>query len=198
MKRRRFFRGKSGAASWFSGMSCMLWRRGFRKDESGATAVEFALVAMPFFLMVIGAVELGLFFGSSSVLEGASAAASRSLRIGEVQQSENPQEVFEDKLCDNVGVMLKCDDLQYEVIHVESNTFAGAEDYEPEFDDEGNLVPPPFTTGNSNDVIIVRTFYKYKFLTPFIGRLITGADRDWAMLLSTSVIKAEPYIFGEE
>ncbi len=171
----------------------------WRRKEDGAAAVEFALIAIPFFMLLVGIVEVSMFFASGSVLEGGSAAASRLLRTGQAQMSDDPEDTFRTALCDHVKTMIPCDRIQYEVIRLDDNTFAGAENYEPEFDEEGNLIPSPFSTGNSNDVIMVRTFYKYEFLTPFIGSLITrDLGRSWMMHASMSVIKAEPYNFGEE
>jgi hypothetical protein len=95
--------------------------------------------------------------------------------------------------------MLDCDRIQYEVIHVEEGTFADAEGYAPEFDADGNLVPSGFATGNSNDVVMVRALYRYAFLTPFIGTMMTGGVGDNTMIhMAVSVLRAEPYNFGEE
>lgn len=171
----------------------------WRRREEGVAAVEFALIATPFFLMIVGIIEIAMYFAAGTVLEGGAAASSRLLRTGQAQLSEDPEETFRTALCNHVQSMIRCDRMQYEVIRLDDNTFAGAENYEPEFDDDGNLVPSPFSTGNSNDVIMIRTVYRYEFLTPFLGSLITGdPGRNWSTHMALSVIKAEPYNFGEE
>lgn len=169
-----------------------------RRSE-GVVAVEFALIALPFFILLIGMIEMALFFAAGTVLEGGSAAASRLIRTGQVQLSADPQSTFETALCEHVGPMLDCSKIQYEVIHVAEGTFAGAENYEPQFDADGNLVPSGFATGNSNDVVMVRSMYRYSFLTPFLGAMMTGGVGDNTMThMSVSVLRAEPYNFGEE
>lgn len=171
----------------------------YARDENGVVAVEFALVAMPLFIMIMGIVELSLFFAAGLVLEGASAEAGRLIRTGQIQQSATPQNDFEDALCENARMMLDCDELRYEVIRIASDSFNDAEDNTPNFDDDGNLVPGPFNAGNSNDIIMIRTAYRHRFFTPFMGPLLTGdPSRDWSSHLATVVIKSEPYIFGEE
>ncbi len=170
----------------------------FRRQE-GVAAVEFALIAMPFFLLLIGTIEMALFFAAGTVLEGGSAAASRLIRTGQAQLSGDPETMFRDALCNHVDAMLDCTKIQYEVIHVSEGTFGAAETYEPEFDEDGNLVPADFSTGNSNDVVMVRTVYRYEFLTPFIGSLMSAGSANNSMMhMSMSVLKAEPYTFGEE
>ena len=173
-------------------------RRFFCRNE-GVVAVEFALIALPFFILLMGMIEIALYFAAGTVLEGGAAAASRTIRTGQAQLSADPETVFEEALCNHVSRMLNCDRIQYEVIHVEDGTFAGAETYAPQFDADGNLIPAGFSTGNSNDVVMVRALYRYAFLTPFIGTMMTGGVGDNTMVhMAVSVLRAEPYNFGEE
>lgn len=173
--------------------------RCWRRRDDGVVAVEFALLAMPFFILIVGLIEICLFFAAGVVLEGGANEAGRLIRTGQAQLSGDPEAAFSGELCGHVSSMLDCDNLQYEVIHIGSGNFAGAENNEPVFDDEGNLVSQGFNAGNSNDVIMVRTVYRYEFLTPFLGAMMTGdAGRNWMIHAATVVIKSEPYVFGEE
>lgn len=53
------------------------------KDQEGATAIEFGILALPFFLLLFGILELaGIFFVSSKLQNGVS-EASRRVRTGE-------------------------------------------------------------------------------------------------------------------
>ena len=95
--------------------------------------------------------------------------------------------------------MLDCSRIQYEVIRIGNDSFVSAETATPEFDEDGNLIEQDFDAGNSNDVILIRTVYRYEFLTPFIGSLMTGdPSRNWMNHMTTIVLKAEPYVFGED
>lgn len=51
----------------------------FRKKEDGAAAVEFALVALPFFGLIFAVIELGIFFFASRYLEDGVFNASRKV-----------------------------------------------------------------------------------------------------------------------
>jgi Flp pilus assembly protein TadG len=46
-------------------------RRGFARDESGVTAIEFGLLALPFFSILGAILETSLVFLSGQVLESA-------------------------------------------------------------------------------------------------------------------------------
>lgn len=179
-------------------------RRWWKQDD-GVTAVEFSLVALPMFLMIFGIIELSIFFASSTVLEGASTEAARRIRTGQVagvaEGLTDPAAIeaaeraaFEELLCDNVSTLIDCGAIQYEVIHMNADTFSDASNYEPQYDNEGNLIEHPFSVGGANDVILIRAYYKWRFLTPMISSMLTaGSGVDYVSELSTVVIRTEPY-----
>ena len=150
-------------------------RRWLRREE-GVTAVEFSLVAMPLFTIIFGIIELSMFFASGTVLEGASSEAARRIRTGQVQQADDPEEAFKTLLCHQAGAMLDCDKIQYEVIHMGNNTFSLADTMEPQFDEDGNLIPHPFDAGGDSDVILVRAYYQWHFYTPFLSTMLTAGS----------------------
>ena len=174
-----------------------LWRATHNTD--GVAAIEFGMIAMPLFIFIFGIIEIGLCFAAGLVLEGSAAEAGRAIRTGQVQQAAEPETAFREALCSHANTMLDCARIQYEVIRIGDDSFQTAESSEPQFDDDGNLIEQDFNAGNSNDVILIRTAYRYEFITPFIGAMMTGdPGRNWMTHMSTIVIKAEPYVFGED
>jgi Flp pilus assembly protein TadG len=53
------------------------------RDDSGATAVEFALVSIPFILLVIGMIQFGWYFYVSQTTGGAASNVVRELQVGD-------------------------------------------------------------------------------------------------------------------
>ena len=58
----------------------------FRRDEDGATAVEFGLIALPFIALMMATIEIALVFFAGQALETAVDTASRLIRTGQAQQ----------------------------------------------------------------------------------------------------------------
>lgn len=168
-----------------------LWAK--RKD--GAVAVEFALVAVPFFMIILGILETCLFFAAGSVLEGAAHESARVIRTGQAQKSGDPLAMFEERMCNTLGVMVQCDKISYEVIEIPSDGFYGVSDYEPSFDEDGNLESQGFSAGGVESTVLVRLFYRYEFLTPFIGGMMGDQIGNSFGHMSTVVIRNEPYAF---
>lgn len=170
-----------------------LWRR----RQEGAVAVEFALVALPFFMLVIGLLEVSLMYASAIVLEGATVSSSRAIRTGQVQQSSNPEQTFKDLLCANISALIACANVRYEVIHPPGDTFNNAEGLPPQYNPDGSLKPQGFNAGGISDVVVIRTSYRYKFITPFMAPLLSAASDFGVTLLSTVTLRSEPYDFED-
>ena len=67
-----------------------MFHRSLIKNQKGATAIEFAFVALPFFMLMIGILELGMYYASATVMEGATVQAARIIRTGQAQESGDP------------------------------------------------------------------------------------------------------------
>ena len=76
----------------------------------GFTAVEFAIVAMPFLLLLFGIISVCLYFFTNFTIENASWQAARAIRTGQLQQAqgayagmttnEDRTKAFKKALCD--------------------------------------------------------------------------------------------------
>lgn len=167
--------------------------RGFTRRHDGSVAVEFGLVALPFFTLVMGLLELALMYAAAATLEGGTMAASRLIRTGQAQLSGDAETMFRDALCARVGGLIPCGDLVYEAIVPPGNNFQDAEGIPPQFDADGNLIPSGFDAGGVSDVVVIRTSYRYNYITPFIAPLLGNATT----LISTVTIRNEPYEFQD-
>lgn len=172
----------------------VLFKR-YLKVNSGVTAVEFALLFFPFFLLIMGIIEVSLFYASGVALEGAATSASRLVRTGQAQQSGDPQSTFETAMCDQVGVMIDCSDIIFEAVNL-GQSFAGITATPPNLDDDGNLVSSGFDAGGSDNVVMIRLAYRHEFLMPLVGQFLgDGTGTNSAQHLSTVVLRTEPYEF---
>lgn len=60
------------------------WRR-LSADQRGTTAVEFGMVATPFFMMLFGIISVGFYFFTTFTLENAIESSARLIRTGQMQ-----------------------------------------------------------------------------------------------------------------
>src|SRR5580698_6774733 len=57
----------------------------FRSGRGGSTAVEFAMLALPFLGLLFGIIELGMIYLISTTLDNATTDAARQIRTGQLQ-----------------------------------------------------------------------------------------------------------------
>ena len=167
-----------------------LWTR----NNDGAAAIEFAIVAMPFFLICVAIIELAMMFTANSLMMGATQDAVRAIRTGQVQVISDPDEAenfFRQQLCDHISVALvNCNDVQFSVSVLDS--FSGA-NTTTQVDEEGNIDEPEFDAGGSGDIVLVNVLYYHPLLTPLIGRFFSDSPNNTKLLTSTVVFQTEPY-----
>src|SRR3990172_811713 len=100
----------------------------WRSDERGTTAIEFGMVAAPFFLFAFAIMGIGLQFFTINALEHGVESASRKIRTGQVQAGQTidganvpyTNQDFKEMVCDEAGSYISCDDKL--VIHLTSGT----------------------------------------------------------------------------
>lgn len=162
------------------------------KRTDGVVAIEFALISFPFIFLLLGIIEMSLMFGSQSVLLGATNDAARLVRTGQVQQAPgDPEQLFYDTLCDKADSLLHCSDMQYEV--VEMDQFSSFDQYEAQYDQDGNLISRGFIPGGVNSVNLIRVIYRYHLKTPLIGNILSDGPNNTKLLMATVVLQTEPY-----
>lgn len=171
-------------------MPLISWNN-WRKDEDGAAALEFAFLSIPFFIFIIGIIEVALMFASASIMEGAVNDAARLVRTGQLQTMPGDSEqAFLDEICDH-AIIMECARFQYFVTTLES--FEEADGELPTLDEEGNLEDVGFTLGGAGDVVMIRVTYLYEMMTPMLGNLFTNYPGRKRLMMSTVVLQTEPY-----
>lgn len=80
--------------------------RAFRRSESGATAIEFALVAMPLLVLLGAIIEISLMLTAQSELQHATETATRLVRTGSTSIAS--EQDFRAAVCSRVVLIPGC------------------------------------------------------------------------------------------
>src|SRR6476646_11833273 len=86
---------------------CATARR-FIRQQDGATAVEFAMVAAPFLAMMFAIIETALVFFAGQALETAGADSARLIMTGQAQTQGFDQTKFKDAVCAKIYGLFDC------------------------------------------------------------------------------------------
>lgn len=68
------------------------WSRRLARDERGTTAVEFVIVAAPFFALIFAILEAGFNYMAASSLDHALRLSTRLMQTGSAQQANMSEE----------------------------------------------------------------------------------------------------------
>ncbi|WP_192845072.1 TadE/TadG family type IV pilus assembly protein [Aureimonas sp. AU20] len=176
--------GWRGARSCGGGRGWSLQR--FRRDRSGATAVEFAILAVPFLFLTFATIETGLLFISQLTLDGGVEQVSRLVRTGQLDADDLKPETFRKLICDRVSVFLSCDKLT-----IDLRTYASFQDVDLSQPDASQQYGTKTEAGGSKTIMALRVFYPWTPVTDFLKLLSTSNGK--VVLASVSAFRTEPY-----
>ena len=173
--------------------------RRFARDRKGATAVEFGLIAIPFFVMLVGLGEVSIMQIAQTNLDMAVGDAARRVRTGEVQTNEQSASQVSAEICTNLNRLI--------TVECSGNLFLDVRTYES-FNAVANPNPivngavdpdgVEFDPGGPGDIVLVRGLYRWEIITPFFSSIfgnMAGGDR---LLVSSILVRNEPYPVEDE
>jgi len=152
--------------------------------QAGGTLVEFAVVALPFFLLLWGAFDIGFYYWGSQELENATAYGARLIRTGQVQTAGINQTQLKAQICGKTAVLVGC------VSRLRIDVRSGQS--------LANITPPSplnnsgvlksdaefvYSPGAASDVVLVSAFFNWQLLLKPSGYL----------LRATAVTRNEPF-----
>jgi Flp pilus assembly protein TadG len=168
----------------------------FARDERAVTAVEFGLLAFPFFAVIGAIMQTSVVFLASQVLESAVHDATRAIRTGQAQASNMTVDDFRSDICSRLyGLFSDCEGL-----HVRVNVVTNFE--------SASVAPPipqpcfapcdwseaqTFTPGAGKSVVLVQVYYRYPIFVQ-LGPLGMSNMADGRRLIGTAtVFQNEPF-----
>ena len=162
-------------------------------DKRGIAAVEFAMIAIPFFFLIFGLLEVCAIFIMTTVLEHGLNEASRGIRTGQAQEAGFGPVAFKNAVCEELFDLLDCDGN----LTLDVKTFDNFNDTSnpSAIDEDGNFDPSgfDFDPGQANSIVVVRAFYEWKLFTPVMSAPLQNLNDGKRLLQSTIAFRNEPF-----
>jgi Flp pilus assembly protein TadG len=182
--------------------------RSFARNSDGVTAVEFAIVSVPFLGLLFAILETALVFFTQQGLEAATADAARVIMTGQTVTGTtvsgtalNSSAAFRSQvMCPlrSLPSFINCNNL---IIDVRNQTTFASVDLSKSFDPNTTV----FQTGGANCVVVMRIIYPMPVYLSFLtanGLTANGVNHSgqtnygggWKhMLMATQVFRNEPF-----
>jgi Flp pilus assembly protein TadG len=162
----------------------------FRSNNKGATAVEFGLVAFPFFFLLASIIEASLFFFAGQMLESAVDRVGRLVRTGQLDATTTVTEL-KTALCQEASLLFDCSILLMDV--KSATTFAGLGS--PPEAIGGALLSSSFGYDalGSAQIMRITVTYEWPVFSNYVASHLADLDSGNALLTAISVFQTEPY-----
>ena len=184
--------------------------RSFARDDAGTAALEFAIVSMPFLIMVYGVINGGMYFYAVNCVDRGVEDAARFIRTGEAQKGTIPGGSgsaltvggFKSLVCAQASSFIDCSKLQ---ILIQSSAPDWAAINPMTCPTSGNLAAGAISSGDNTPVatvtgtqgahVLITACYKWELgaYLPFVH--FDTKFGDGSTLIQSSVaLQIEPYL----
>ncbi|MBI1211719.1 MAG: pilus assembly protein [Alphaproteobacteria bacterium] len=164
----------------------------FGRANKGVAAVEFAIIAIPFILLLYAVIDTSLVYYASQTLQNGVSAAARQIKTGQAQAANMSSTQFRTLICNQISMLLKCD--AHLAIDVRRFTSFSNVNLPAALDANGNLTGNfQFNMGGAGDIIVVRAFYAWPVLTPNFGQTLVNMNGNARLLTASFAFKNEPF-----
>ena len=165
------------------------------RDEQGVTAIEFGILALPFFTVVAAILQTGIMFLITQVLDSAVEDASRRVRTG--QAVGYSLDNFRDYMCDYTFGLIDCSQIQLRSKIIGTFNNLPASDDVPYTCNETTCTWKTdwqkFDSGAGRSIMQVSAYYRYPLFIVFPYFNLKNQPDNYRMLVATRVFRNEPF-----
>lgn len=170
-------------------------RRSLLRDDSGATILEFTIVAAPFIALIFANLVTALAMFSQQMLDTTTEKMSRQLMTGQVQKAGTNEANFKQAVCNDLPPFLSCDRVMVSVQKVADFSAADTSAATIEFDEDGEVINEwDYEAGDPGDIVLMQVYYRWPSFFGPLGFSIGNLSNGERLLVSTAIFKTEQYL----
>ncbi|MBW6423532.1 pilus assembly protein [Rhizobium sp. XQZ8] len=180
--------------------------RRFACSRDGSAAIEFALLAIPYFMIVFAILETFIAYTGEQLVANAVDTMSRKVRTGSITATTTNKAAFRRAFCGEISILIKCseqeiatpDKLWLDVRNF--STFALIPGNVP-LSANGDLNTATinnYAPGAQKTINMVRAYYRWDILTDLLRPYITnvrpsGGRPNYFLIVETAAFRNEDY-----
>lgn len=174
----------------------------FQRNQNGATAVEFALVAVPFLALLFAIIELAMMFWTTQILEESLSQTARSLLTGQSQtryasgSATANRDAFKNDLCTNAGFpLIDCSKLFVDVRTYTTfgTASTGTSGSDPVSGGAMNTAGFTYSQPQAGQIVVVRAALEYSLFFTQWSQALASIGSGKRGIVATTAFKAEPF-----
>ncbi|QND66880.1 pilus assembly protein [Mesorhizobium loti] len=154
----------------------------FLRDRRGATAIEFAILSVPFALLVFAILESCIAFAGQEVMANITDDVARKLRTGQLKATDVAGTSLRDMICTKLEIIVSQDCPNQLLVDLRQyTTFADAatagfkiKNNDVQLTNGTAEVPFVVTAGAAESRNMLRVFYKWPIMTDLLAQSMGG------------------------
>ncbi|MBY5762219.1 TadE/TadG family type IV pilus assembly protein [Rhizobium laguerreae] len=188
--------------------------RALARSRDGAAAIEFALLAIPYFLVIFAILETFVAFAAEELVSNGVDTISRRMRTGQItynlgRTTDMNQAQFRQAFCDEVSILIRCSATEVATpsklyLDVQTfSTFSAIPTTIPKVstDKYADINPAAFkyTPGGAGTINMLRAYYRWEIITDLVRPYITtirpsgGSMPSQYLIVGTAAFQNEQY-----
>lgn len=174
----------------------------FYRRRDGATAIEFAILAIPFFVMIFASLETFVAFTGEQLLANATENMARKIRTGQIKSDYSVRD-FRKEFCEEISILMPCSAKEIDtpdklLIDVRSfDKFTDIPQAVPLVDSDLDTKAFAFAPGGKKSINIVRAYYRWDVITdlvrPLLSNVKSANGSQNYLMIATAVVQNEDY-----
>ena len=170
----------------------------FVGNRKGTTVIEFAVLAIPFALLIFAILESCISFAAEQLLTNTTDEIARQLRTGQLKATDLDETTLRNLICGKLSIMVgnNCQSADYLAFDLESyDTFAEAAQVRTNKTAGGDLDTTGFGVhpGGPLTKNMLRVYYKWPVMTDIMARTMSDLPDGRKLLFATVTWQNEPF-----
>ncbi len=185
------------------------------RSRDGAAAIEFAILAIPYFLIVFAIIETFVAYTGEQLVGNAVETMGRKLRTGNITYARTPatdkdRTAFRQAFCDEISILIKCSSTEAvtpDKLWIDARSFTSFASIpttvprSPANSTYGDLDTSSigYAPGGPKTINMLRVYYKWDIITDLIRPYISnvrpadGSRPSYFLIVETAAYQNEDY-----
>jgi Flp pilus assembly protein TadG len=169
-------------------MSFLRKAKTLSKQDSGAAAIEFAILALPFIILFVGILEVCLCFFYENTLVRGMEVAVREVRLG----TNFDLNTFKTSVCNGAGVIPDCENaLQVQLI--ETNAFTPVDAHAVCDENGSNTSSIVGNIATAETIVTAVGCFKWHLFTPLMRNFFQTYNDGTRVISVAAAFRTEPF-----
>ncbi|AXA40768.1 TadE/TadG family type IV pilus assembly protein [Rhizobium leguminosarum] len=188
--------------------------RALARSRDGAAAIEFALLAIPYFLVIFAILETFVAFAAEELVSNGVDTMSRRMRTGQItynlgRTTDMNQAQFRQAFCDEISILVRCSASEVATpsklyLDVQTfSTFSAIPTTIPKLSTDKyadiNTAAFKYAPGGAGTINMIRAYYRWEIITDLVRPYITtirpsdGSMPSQYLIVATAAFQNEQY-----